>query len=207
MDSRNAHTEAEARALTYTFLSHAFLEEVTVEFLGQLAAQPPSLEGELSKFAAELSPDGLVAARRDVVADFSALFLGMSANPVSPYESVYTSSKRIMMQESRDQVVALYQAEGFRRSAQINLPEDHIGFELEFMACLCRKEAAALQAVDAAAAGSAVGAQKAFLSEHLLVWAPQCCDDVERQARTGFFRGLAQTLREFLALEKDSLSL
>ncbi len=71
------------------------LEEVTVEFLGQLAAQPPSLEGELSKFAAELSPDGLVAARRDVVADFSALFLGMSANPVSPYESVYTSSKRI----------------------------------------------------------------------------------------------------------------
>lgn len=207
MEPNKVQTETEARALTYSFLAHAFLEEVTVGFLEQLAAHPPALEGELAEFAAELSPDDLDAVRADVVADFSALFLGMSANPVSPYESVHTSSKRIMMQESRDQVVALYQAEGFRRSAQINLPEDHIGFELEFMTCLCRKEADALQAADAAAAGSAIGAQKAFLSDHLLAWVPQFCDDVERQARTGFFRGLAQTLRGFLALEKDLLSL
>lgn len=207
MEAHDVHTEAETRALTYSFLSHAFLEEVTIGFLEQLAAHPPVLEGELSRFAAELPSADLATVRTDVVADFSALFLGMSANPVSPYESVYTSSKRIMMQEARDQVVETYRAEGFRRSNGVNLPEDHIGFELEFMACLCRKEAAALAAADAAAAGAAFIAQQAFLSDHLLAWVPQFCDDVKRHARTGFFRGLAETMQEFLAFEKTSLSL
>lgn len=207
MEAHDVHTEAEARALTYSFLSHAFLEEVTIGFLEQLAAHPPVLEGELSRFVAELSSTDLATVRADVVADFSALFLGMSANPVSPYESVYTSSKRIMMQEARDQVVETYRAEGFRRSNEVNLPEDHIGFELEFMACLCRKEAAASAAADASTAGAALNAQRVFLSDHLLTWAPRFCDDVKLHARTGFFRGLAETMQEFLAFEKTSLFL
>lgn len=90
MDTRERNAEAEARELTYSFLSHLFLEEVSEDFLARLAEEPPSLEGELGRYAAGLAGVDLAAARTEAAAEFAALLLNMSADPVFPYESVYT---------------------------------------------------------------------------------------------------------------------
>lgn len=205
MDTRECGTEAEARELTYSFLSHLFLEEVSEDFLARLAKEPPSLEGEFGRYAAGLAGADLVAVRTEAAAEFAALLLNMSANPVHPYESVYTSPERLLMQRSRDEVLAAYRVQGFERSGDLNVPEDHAGIELEFMARLCRKEADALAAGDEVGAEAACEAQRAFLRDHLLVWFPQLCDDLEKRAKSGLYRGLAETTRQFLAFEREEL--
>ena len=205
MDMRERNAEAEARELTYSFLSHLFLEEVSEDFLARLAEEPPSLEGELGRYAAGLAGANLAAARTEAAAEFAALLLNMSADPVFPYESVYTSAEHLLMQRSRDEVLAAYRAQGFERSGDLNVPEDHAGIELAFMARLCRKEADALAAGDEVGAEAARETQRVFLRDHVLAWFPQLCADLEKRAKRGLYRGLAETVRQFLAFEREEL--
>ena len=91
-----------ARAATYEFLSGLYLTEVTAEFIEQLRADDSFKEGPLGEYATSLEGVEAEQARQDAAADFAALFLGMSALPVAPYESVYTSELQLLMQEARD---------------------------------------------------------------------------------------------------------
>ena len=205
MDACERIAEVEARELTYSLLSRLFLEEVSEDFLSRLAEESLPREGELGRYAAELSGADLAALRAEAAAEFAALLLNMSADPVFPYESVYTSAEHLLMQRSRDEVLAAYRAQGFERSGDLNVPEDHVGIELEFMARLCCKEAEALAANDGAGVDAARVAQQDFLRDHLLVWIPQLCDDLEKRAKPGLYRGLAETARQFLVFEREEL--
>lgn len=199
--------ESEQRGLTYTFLSNMFLEEVTEEFLRHMKEQCPFLEGEWERYAAGLPSEDLGVARTEAAADFAALLLNMSADPVFPYESVYTSEERLLMRRARDEVLALYRGEGFMCTEALNVPEDHVGIEMEFMARLCDREARAHAAGDSQAAKAVRGVQRAFLRDHLMKWVPRLCDDLAARAGTGLYRGLAETTRQFLAFECEELDL
>ena len=207
MEAHVDRASCEAREATYSFLSHMFLEEVTEEFLARLAERPPRLEGELGRFVAELPSADLASVRTEAAAEFAALLLNMSADPVFPYESVYTSAERLLMQKARDEVLADYRSSGFERAGDLNVPEDHVAIEFEFMARLCRKELDAASAGDDAAADAAHEAQRAFARDHLLTWVPQLCDDLERRAKLGLYLGLAETTRQFLEFEREELAL
>ena len=139
--------------------------------------------------------------RTEAAAEFAALLLNMSADPVFPYESVYASSEHLMMQKARDEVLAAYRSRGFERADGLSIPEDHVGIELEFMARLCQEELEALSAGNEGATESARAAQREFCERHLARWVPQLCDDLERRAKSGLYRGLAQMTRQFLAFE------
>ena len=205
METGEALANVEARAVTYSFLSGMFLREVSQDFLERLAAEPPHLGGELEGFAVGLATADLSTVRRDAAAEFAALLLGMSADPVHPYESVYTSPERLMMQDARDEVLALYRSQGLGRVGDLNIPEDHAGIELEFMARLCRKELDAMTGGDEGAVWDVRRTQQTFVRDHLLVWMPRMCDDLEARAKSGLYRGLAQTTRRFLSLEREEL--
>ena len=205
METGEALANVEARAVTYSFLSGMFLREVSQDFLERLAAEPPHLGGELEGFAVGLATADLSTVRRDAAAEFAALLLGMSADPVHPYESVYTSPERLMMQDARDEVLALYRSQGLGRVGDLNIPEDHAGIELEFMARLCRKELDAMTGGDEGAVWDVRRTQQTFVRDHLLVWMPRMCDDLEARAKSGLYRGLAQMTRRFLSLEREEL--
>lgn len=194
------------RAATYELLAGLFLQEATAGFLERLRDDAAFADGPLGDYAASLNGVDAEQARIEAAADYAALFLGMSAQPVPPYESVYTSELQLLMQEARDKAVEAYRANGFTAAVDFSLPEDHAGVELQFMARLCRAELAALDAGDEAEAGQLADAQAAFLREHLLSWMPQLCDDVEKRAKTGLYRGLAQMTRQFLEFEREELA-
>lgn len=67
-----------------------------------------------------------------------------------PFESVHTSPKRLMMQEARDEVLAVYRSEGLDKLPSWKESEDHIALELEFMAVLGDRIVAAAEASDEA---------------------------------------------------------
>lgn len=233
---------ARKRAAAYRFLSKAFLEEIPLSFW-ETVSQGAFLRGGI---APGFSPKGefsscafvralVEAAVRsgservylDAAADCAALLWGMSAYSVHPYESVYRDPAGVMMQDARDAVVAAYRAAGVQpRALAGNIPEDHLGIELAFMGYLCDWEAEGLAQGDAQQTEGMRAMQRAFLEEHLLVWAPNLCADLvcraqERAAcdtvrareddlrREGglqpLYATLAQTTSEFLACEQAAL--
>jgi TorA maturation chaperone TorD len=59
-------------------------------------------------------------------------FIGHGNNAYSaayPYESVYTSEKRLMMQDARDEVLAIYRSCHLDKAASWKENEDHIAVE------------------------------------------------------------------------------
>jgi len=78
----------------------------------------------------------------DLAVDYARVFLGAGVFEgvvASPYESVYTSKERLIMQEARDQVLAVYNSKELQCAEPLEIPEDHIALELEFLAHLCRE--------------------------------------------------------------------
>ena len=204
-DAQADIAELRARAATYAFLSRALSdEELPAEFLGALAAggleTGTVLDGYMAGLAG-LDAAGLEAARRGLAADHSALLLGMSARPVSPFESVYTSPEQLMRQDAWERAVHDYAASGFKPVSTLRVPEDHIAIELQFCAALLNRAAdyAAAGVPDAVARDLA--AQAAFVRDHLAVWVPHLCDLIEERAATDFYRGVAQMLRRLVVDE------
>lgn len=167
-----------------------------------LSAADANAEGPLAPFYAEAAEADGEALRIDLAADYNQLFLGMSAHPVAPYESVYTSEEGLIMQEARDEILRVYRLWGLRVPESFDLPEDHVALELEFMACLADRTRAAADAGEDPT--GLIAAQRAFLGEHL-AWVAALCDDVEKRARTAFYYGIAGLTREHLAADEAVL--
>ena len=145
-----------------------------------------------------------------LAADYARVFLGAGAGKGSsaayPYESVYTSPKRIMMQEARDQMAAIYAARGLGKDEKTaGLPEDHLALQLEFMAVLCHEAKNALAAKREDGFVSGLQDQLDFLDRHLLNWVPLFCADIGRHAESAFYQGIGKITNGFVRLDRAAL--
>lgn len=141
----------------------------------------------------------------DLAVDYARVFLGagISEGTVAyPYESVYTSAERLIMQEARDRVLEAYRARGFDKLKTLEVPEDHIALELEFMARLCRGARESGAAGDWAAAANLLRDQRRFLEQHLLNWTGAFCTDILGCSATDFYKALARITTGFLETER-----
>lgn len=135
--------------------------------------------------------------------EFTRFFLGGPAM-VHPYQSVYLDTINIggvmlnglMMGESAEQVKEFYSEYGFGKS--VNLPEDHLAFELAFLGRLHSLYE------DTGEIIYLVGAKK-FLEEHLIRWAPRFCDDLHDAA--DLFKPVAKILKGLVLYEYEALML
>ena len=119
-----------------------------------------------------------------------------------PFESVYSSEKRLLMQSARDEVLALYRAAGLSKQESWKEGEDHIALELEYLQILSDRTAEALCKGDTDTATSWVRAQYNFLDVHLDSWAPLLTAEVKKFAKTDFYRGLAFLTEGFLETDR-----
>ena len=145
----------------------------------------------------------------ELAVDYVHAFVGYTGDHVSaayPFESVYRSEKHLLMQEHRDQVLALYRAAGLEKSEGWREGEDHIALEFEFMQVLAARCAQALSHNDVADATELLNAQQHFLEDHVQRWVPGFTLDVERCAQTGFYQGFAKVTRGFIDTEYEFFS-
>lgn len=137
----------------------------------------------------------------DFAVDYARVFLGGGIDSYSaayPYESVYTSPKRLLMQKARDEVVAIYRSEGLDKGEAWRDSEDHVALELEFMRDMAERGARALRDGDDGEAVRLYKVQANFLRDHLLNWVPMMTADMRRFARTGLYRGLSRYTEGYL---------
>jgi TorA maturation chaperone TorD len=85
---------------------------------------------------------------------------------VTPYESEYTAAHALLPTDNIADVAGFYRAFGFQVK-EGGERADHLAAELQFMALVALKEAAAREAGEEEKAEICVDAQKKFLAEHL----------------------------------------
>ncbi len=124
--------------------------------------------------------------------EYTRFFIGPYKLPCPPWESVYTSPKKLMMQDSADKVRLLYAEAGLAINTDDVMP-DHIGVELNFLAVLLEWTHAETGNKD-----EQVKKTERLLNEHLLKWVPQFTVDMENAAETPFFKALARTTRQVI---------
>lgn len=196
----------ENRRGIYRLLGRLYIKEVDETLLKQLKAMafPCGCADEELEEGYRLLENCLkgitVENLDDLAVDYARIFLsagvaqGMAA---FPYESVYTSKKRLMMQDARNSVAALYGAEGLKPGKDMfRAPEDHVGLELEFMAHLCEKEMAGIPSLKE---------QQSFCKAHLFNWIYVFTSEVVKYAQTDFYKALGKITRGFMNMERSFL--
>lgn len=206
-----------ARARSYGMLARLFREEVDLPTLRELQQMrfPQATGNAAADEGYHQLYDYLKRAWDDSVTelaiDYVSTFIGHGVNGYSaayPYESVYTSERRLLMQEARAEVLATLRENELMRG-NWNEAEDHIALELEFMQRLSLRAADALSddAEDEAIAYLRISYD--FLENHLMNWVPMLVADMRLHARTLFYQGLGQltlgALREDEAVLRELL--
>ncbi len=189
-----------ARARSYGMLARLFREEVDLPTLRELQQMrfPQATGNAAADEGYHQLYDYLKRAWDDSVTelaiDYVSTFIGHGVNGYSaayPYESVYTSERRLLMQEARAEVLATLRENELMRG-NWNEAEDHIALELEFMQRLSLRAADALSDDAEDAAIAYLRTSYDFLENHLLNWVPMLVADMRMHARTLFYQGLAQ---------------
>ncbi|MDE8701841.1 molecular chaperone TorD family protein [Adlercreutzia equolifaciens] len=203
-----------SRALTYRMLARLFQKELDESYLDVLSAMRypvstgnPKVDAGYRAIATYLSGrwENTV---EELAIDYARTFLGSGIDAYSaayPNESVYTSERRLLMQEARDEVRAIYRSEGLEKLSDFAECDDHLGVELEFMGEMAARTAASFEAADDVEGVRLLAVQRHFLEDHLSNWVPMMLEDARKFARTGLYQGLAQLTEGYLANEAELL--
>ena len=204
----------EQRASTYGMIARLYRTEIDEELLWEMHGMLyPTATGNadvdegyrlIATFLSNLWSDSLT----QLSIDYVQCFIGHGIDVYSaayPFESVYTSEKRLMMQDARDEVLAVYRAYGVDKSETWKDSEDHIALELEFMQLLCNRTIEALREGDEDSANNLLQTQKNFLADHLLAWVPMMLADLKKFAKTDMYKGLGYLTGGFLDTDYDFL--
>jgi len=211
----------EARAGLYEFFSQVLLQEPTETLLRRIMSEQvagplqeifadPGYRRELEQLRLDFR-EGLLTEELASL-DFEALLRIPSSGYLSPYESVYrpqgadgsaSAPRGFLCGAATLTVERLYLQEGLEPVPEFTELPDHAGVELEFMAYLCRKTAAALKDGHPQLAAEYQGKQRQFLLNHLSPWVARLAQRLETESRTSFYRFLGIFLRLFLQLEDD----
>lgn len=200
------------RGQIYGLLGRAYLKEVDERFLSVLKGlnadgDVPNFERGLNKVQTSIieSSDPLT----DFAVDYARIFLGagvVKGVSAYPYESVYTSSDHLVMQDAYEQVLKIYRAHGITKAYK-DLYEDHIGLELEFMSILCLRASVLLEQNKNEDFEENLQEQKNFLRDHLLNWTGDFFSSVQNCPGSGFYKGISEMAEAFLETEKQLFNL
>jgi TorA maturation chaperone TorD len=201
MTNKLTENDCKNLAAAYRFLSTAVFKELD---RGQIQALrneglPAGENARMEKAAQEISrylkrSDDTVETKLRV--DFARVFLAAGiyekGDSPAPYESVFTSPKGIMMQEARDDAVKRYAEVGMVVNKDLNEPEDHLAFELEYMAILHDRMADAIKSSDEENLSALREKTDAFAKEHLLNWLGSLQQRVAKYAKGPFYPALLE---------------
>lgn len=205
---------AEDRSRFFWWLSEWFLHPPTRDMLAGLAMEteldPADVLDEAWLELRRAAGDPATLDRDELGAEYTRLLGGIleGMGPPPPYESVWRGDQ--LLGDTTLAVINAYAKAGFADIAPEAGPQDHIAVELKFLALCALREAGAWRAGDAKAAQQRLIQQRAFIEQHLGVWARHWADEIARQARLPLYAALAallkagldQTIHELEGLER-----
>jgi len=178
------------RAWLYRLLRALYDYPLTADLLtaiSQLHAAPDSpLAKGLLPMQTYLAEHGDVLETLNV--EMTRLLEGPGQPAALPYASFYLFNGRLMGPPAQAARQAYLEWNAWPDS-DIRLPDDHLMFELGFLAYLAERAATALSEADQMAA---LTASREFITRQLRPWLSRFCVDLAQASDNPFFSGLAQ---------------
>ncbi len=206
-----------ARAQFYRMLSNLYFRPITQEEVDNMA------EGDFADLRDE-TEDPLMAegyddifrylrkrntgTRQELAEDFTSAFVGtktIKEKQAMPYESLFRDESGLLMQGPRNEVYHTFKEASIEIKEGLNLPEDHLSFEFEFMAILCDRSSEAVDSDDAQAYTSNLKTQKKFFELHIASWFDEFYDRAMDFIQTRFYRGVLKLTKSFLQEEPATI--
>lgn len=210
------------RIESYRLFSRLFLNPLTEDEISSLA------DMKLETLAESMSDTGLLAegfndmgrglhrrhsgTTRIFGTDFAMCFDGISSYDglvAVPYASLFkgsiTGKGAIFFQEPRTKDVKAYRSEHIQADPDLHLPEDHVSFELSFMADLSEKAVEAYVSGDADEVLRLIDVSQTFLEENILSWYGDFCELALKILDTRFYRGVVKAAYGYLQLDVTTL--
>jgi putative dimethyl sulfoxide reductase chaperone len=120
----------------------------------------------------------------DILADFNFI-LAYPGGKVPPLESLFS----VAGAGAADEVRGFYLEAGLAIDEDFQLMPDHVSLEFLFMSYLIESKRPELQ--------------KRFLKGHIMNWVPYLCEEIRKEARTVFYREIAEITKDFLGREYE----
>ena len=209
------------RSSSYRMFSRLFLKPLTQEDVESLAAM------NLESLADVLGPGELAAGFNDMgrglhrrhtgttrllATDFTMCFDGLATLhecTAVPYASVFigekTKEKAELFQAPRQADRRAYAREGIAIDADLHLPDDHLSFELSFLADLSGKMEEAYRAGAIEEVVRLIEVSQQFRTGHILSWYDEFSDLASRIVETRFYRGVLRATGGYLRADGDTL--
>jgi len=198
----------QAKASVLYFLSDAYLNSPRTEVMETLRSgglleswpldrnQPDTADGldRLKRFFTDWSPDQMSILEDD----YTRLFVGVGKTLAPPYESVYLSEEHILFERETLEVREWYAKYGLRVPQLHVVPDDHIGYELFFVARLKERAASLLDCGETEAAADVIGDSQRFVEAHPHRWAGMLVNRIMEHARTDFYAAIGLLTRSVL---------
>lgn len=188
------------------FCSTLFLSSPTDELVQQLVDEralfleepycsvAPEAARSLHSLLDETADEGVTSLVQSIRQDYVYLFYLVNVSHTSPFESVYRTDDRTMFGPTTLEVRETYHRWGEAVPEEGRQPDDHIGFELSFVASLLARNDA-----------QATAAASSFLEEHLMTFAPLYLETLMERAQTSFYREVANIARLTLGSLSEAL--
>ena len=203
-----------ARAEMYETLASLYFDRLSNEQIEAMAAQDYT---ELINCENELIASGFndiyrylrkrnTGTRQELAIDFSSCFLGTHSYKgfvAQPYESLFLDTSGTLNARPRTEVYNFYKKECVSLKKEHNYPDDHLAFECEFMAILCRRTISALEEGNKDEALRLLEVQKTFLHDHLNSWFRRLHDLSLKFIKTRFYRGVLNITQGFFNEEAE----
>lgn len=140
-----------------------------------------------------------------IIEEYNFLFIGPGHLKAPPWESVYISKEKIIFDEHTLSVREFYKNWGVNTNIKNKEPDDHIGFQLEFMSILSGKAINSIEKNNMIKLEKIIKAQINFLDSHTLLWVDEFLDNVFKHSKQSFLEGLALFTYEYLKMDKELL--
>ena len=146
--------------------------------------------------------------RQELSADYTGAFLGTkvrNGEQAMPYESLFRDESGLLMRKPRNEVYHFYKQANVMLKGDLNIPEDHLAFEFEFMAILCDRAIDCLGEDDRDGCLKQLDLQSEFFDDHIASWFGEFYDRAMGFVETRFYRGVLKITKAFLEGERDAL--
>jgi len=197
---------AQMRRLYYGLLVQLLWREPAVETVDALRADIRERASGASHLHPKLGEGwGVIADYLDandatqVAEEFTTVFLGPFAAEVVAYESQYLAGT-LFMEPLADVREFLIKSGLEKKPDDFAEPEDVLAFELSVMEWLIGQQMEAETEDDE---NRWLDLQAEFLKKHLLVWGPQCAQDMQTAQSAKFYWGVGLLLQGLLDLENN----
>lgn len=145
----------------------------------------------LAEWADQWLAEGEDEAFSNLRAEYTRMFVGKQRVVAPLWESVYFNRDRMVFQQETFQVRAMYQRHGLQIDKLSHEPDDHLSYELLFLAALFRECGDFASQGDWDAVAKTWADVRSFVVCHPLTWVPQWNEMVLQRSRSPFYRGYA----------------